>query len=113
MNRFGKGRLNLSKSNIFTAASILFFVLLLSCFLIGIQSISKSSVEKQKQSLETALQRDIVHCYAVEGTYPPSLEYIKSHYGLTYNEDLFFVDYQPIGANLMPDVTIIERKTKE
>lgn len=113
MNRFGKGRFNLSKSKIFMAASILFFVLLLSCFLIGLQSISQSSTEKQKQSLETALHRDIIHCYAVEGTYPPSLEYIKTHYGLTYNEDLFFVDYQPIASNLMPDYTIIERKTKE
>ena len=28
---------------------------------------------------------------------------------LTYDEDLFFVDYQTVGANIYPDVTIIEK----
>ena len=41
--------------------------------------------------------------------YPPSLEYIKEHYGLFYNEELFYIDYQPIGSNIMPDVTILDR----
>ncbi len=53
--------------------------------------------------------RSITHCYAVEGTYPSSLEYLKENYGLTYDETVFFVDYQTIGSNILPDVTIIER----
>ena len=113
MNRFGKGRFNISKGNRMAKISTLFFVALLLVFLVAVNNISDSSVDKQKESLETALQRDIVHCYAVEGTYPPSLEYIKTHYGLTYNEELFFVDYQPVAANLMPDVTIIQKKSSE
>lgn len=113
MNRFGKGRFNIPKGNRMAKISTLFFVALLFVFLVAVNNISDSSVDKQKESLETALQRDIVHCYAVEGTYPPSLEYIKTHYGLTYNEELFFVDYQPVAANLMPDVTIIQKKSSE
>lgn len=113
MNRFGKGRFNIPKGNRMAKISTLFFVALLLVFLVAVNNISDSSVDKQKESLETALQRDIVHCYAVEGTYPPSLEYIKTHYGLTYNEELFFVDYQPVAANLMPDVTIIQKKSSK
>ena len=67
-------------------------------------------MSKQQESLETALARDITHCYAVEGFYPPSLSYMEEHYGLTYDKDLFFVDYQPIGSNIRPDVTVISRK---
>ena len=52
----------------------------------------------------------ICHCYSVEGVYPESLEYLKENYGLTYNEDLFYVDYRTTGANLIPDVTIIEKR---
>ena len=63
----------------------------------------------QKESLESALIRNITYCYAVEGSYPESLDYLKEHYGLTYDEDRFFVDYQVIGANILPDVTIIEK----
>lgn len=76
-------------------------------FIFGLSSISSSTVNRQKESLETALNRDIVHCYAVEGYYPPSLSYIEEHYGLIYDKDLFFIDYQPIGSNIRPDVTIL------
>ena len=82
---------------------ILIFVLLLS-------SIGSTTVSRQKESLETALSRDIIHCYAVEGFYPPSLSYMEEHYGLTYDKSLFFVDYQPIGSNIRPDVTIVTLK---
>ncbi len=87
--------------------SAFLFIALFILFITGISDVSTSTVERQKESLETALQRDITHCYAVEGSYPPSLDYIKQHYGLQYNEDLFFVDYQPIGSNVLPSVTVI------
>ena len=76
-------------------------------FVIGISSVDDTTYEKQMESLETALHRSISQCYAVEGVYPPNLEYIKTHYGLTYNEKLFYVDYQPIGSNLYPDTTVV------
>lgn len=84
--------------------------LLLLIFLLGLSSIQDTTLQKQQESLEMALTRDITHCYAVEGYYPPSLAYIEEHYGLTYDKDLFFVDYQPIGSNMRPNVTIILRK---
>ena len=59
--------------------------------------------------LEAALNRSITHCYAIEGTYPESLEYLTKNYGLTYDEDKFYIDYQPLGADIMPDVTVIEK----
>ena len=31
-------------------------------------------------------------------------------YGFSYDKEQFFVDYQLLGANIMPDVTVIERK---
>ncbi|MED9904887.1 MAG: hypothetical protein UFG06_11965 [Lachnospiraceae bacterium] len=85
------------------------FLMLFVLFYGGIRSVSDTATDKQRESLETALSRSITQCYAVEGAYPPSLQYIKDHYGLIYNEELFYVDYQPIGANIMPDVTILNR----
>ena len=58
------------------------------------------------------LGRGIIHCYSMEGAYPESLQYLKDHYGLTYDEDRFFVDYQVLGSNLLPDVTIIDRRER-
>lgn len=84
--------------------------LVILIFILGINSISETTVTKQKESLETAINRNIIHCYAVEGFYPPSLEYMEENYGLTYDKDLFFVDYQPIGSNIRPDVTILVKQ---
>ena len=89
--------------------SILIFVIIVFLFVEAVDYSGRTSIEKQKDSLENAIARDIVQCYAIEGTYPPSLEYMTEHYGLTYDKDIFFVDYRPIGANLYPDYTVIRR----
>ena len=92
-----------------TPLSIGIFLVILLLFLSGINTFSASTYRHQKESLERALNRSIMYCYATEGVYPESLEELKTHYGLTYDENLFFVDYQTVGANIYPDVTIIEK----
>lgn len=87
-----------------------YFILIIAAFtffLIGINSIDKGTTSEQKANLESTLYKSIVHCYCVEGTYPPNLDYLRENYGFTYDENLFYVDYVSIGANIMPDVTII------
>lgn len=89
--------------------SVLFFCCIAACFYIGVDSVFSRTKEEQKKSLEEAIQRGITHCYAVEGRYPQSLEYLKKEYGIQYDNHDFFVDYQIAGANIAPDVTIIEK----
>lgn len=86
------------------------FLVIGMVFLQGIASISTGTRKRQRESLENAIMRSVTHCYALEGSYPESLEYLKEHYGLTYDEALFFVDYQTIGSNILPDITIIEKE---
>lgn len=89
---------------------VLLLVLVLGGFVAFSASFSRSNLAYEKDILEKAIDRSITQCYALEGYYPADLEYLKEHYGLTYNEAHFYVDYQYIGGNLRPDVTIIERK---
>jgi len=88
--------------------ALLLFVLVASLFLYGLHSVSDGSIARQKTNLLQALNRTATYCYAVEGAYPESLSYMKEHYGLTYDEDLFYVDYVVRGSNLFPDITVIE-----
>lgn len=74
----------------------------------GLASLSAATDAQGVESLETALRRSVVHCYATEGFYPPSLEYLEEHYGLTYDKERYWIDYQPVGTNLMPDMTVLE-----
>lgn len=89
---------------------IILLVLALGFFVLFTDSFSRSNLEHEKTILQNALTRTVTQCYALEGTYPYSLTYLEEHYGLTYNKEHFLIDYQYIGSNLRPDVTIIERK---
>lgn len=92
--------------------SVLFFVIVMAVFMLGISMLSNSSVRDEKEILTKAINKDVIHCYAVEGFYPPSLAYIEDHYGLTYDHSKYLVDYESIGNNILPNVMIIERNTK-
>lgn len=89
--------------------SLLLFLLLFSVFSFGISNISEETSQKQSESLELAINRGIAHCYATEGRYPESLEYLQENYGIFYDSEQYFVDYQVLGSNIFPDVTIIEK----
>lgn len=87
------------------------FVFLTALFLFcqGMNRLSVWAGKEQKKSLEEAVWRGITQCYAIEGRYPESLDYLKKEYGLQYDTERFFIDYQALGANIVPDVTIVEK----
>ena len=105
--RFEMKSANNFTRNLIISAAI--FVIIALCFWYFSGTLSSKTNSEERALLESALNRSITHCYAIEGVYPESLEYLKANYGLTYDEDKFFVDYQPIGQDIMPDVTVIEK----
>ena len=56
------------------------------------------------------MKRNVVQCYAAEGRYPESLKYLEEHYPLRYDKEKYFIGYEVLGENIMPDITIISRK---
>ncbi len=110
-NRFSKHHMTIRKLSIclYTGASVLIIFL----FTYALGNLGQDTLKRQQESLTNALNRDIAQCYAVEALSPPSLTYLQQHYGLTYDSALFYVDYQPIGSNLYPDVTIINIKESQ
>lgn len=73
----------------------------------GSGSVSQTMSHSQADSLKQAILRSAVHCYAAEGMYPESLTYLKEHYGISWNEKRYVVDYEITGSNRMPLVTVI------
>ena len=97
------------KKSITSYLPAIMLVLVLVAFSIFASSMTKTNISQEKDILEKAIDRSITQCYALEGVYPDNLAYLEDEYGLTYNKEHFFVDYQYIGSNLRPDITIIER----
>ncbi len=97
------------KTSITSYLPILIMVAVLGVFVLFANSMTSNNTAREKEILQNAIERSVTQCYALEGTYPSSLSYLEENYGLIYNKDQFFVDYQYIGGNLRPDITIIER----
>lgn len=108
MNRFNKRKIPIIKYlSKFLPAS--FFIVMLILFLLSINSVSDTTMDKQYDSLTTALEHSIAQCYAIEGSYPESADYLTEHYGLTYNHDTFLIEYTYYGSNIYPDYVVLYR----
>ncbi len=85
---------------------LIFFIIIF--FLASLQNLDKDKAFEDKKQLENALLRAAVSCYAIEGAYPPSLEYLTENYSVVIDEKNYTVIYELLASNLMPDITVIE-----
>lgn len=91
------------------AIGILFFVFIAVVFFSVLNGADKKSYEEEKRIALESLNRGAITCYAIEGRYPESYEYLKENYGVTINENKFKVVYDIFAANIMPRIMLIER----
>ena len=75
-------------------------------------------IDTAQDRAETEIVRDAVKnaaltCYAVEGAYPDSVEYLRDHYRLAYDEDRYMVNIKSFATNRAPDVYVVERGAAE
>ena len=74
----------------------------------GVSRLESGRQALGRERLEEALRRTAVSCYACEGAYPPSVQYMQEHYGLQYDSAAYTVCYELFASNLMPDITVLE-----
>ncbi len=84
--------------------------LCLVLFITSLTSVDRQQGEEGRQQLETTLRRAVVACYAAEGVYPPTVEYLQQHYGVQIEEERYIVFYEVFANNLMPDITVLEKE---
>lgn len=83
--------------------------LILCLFGAEVQFFSKNQKAEVKRNLEKSLNEAAVHCYAVEGRFPPSLDYLCETYGIYYDHDAYSIFYEIFASNMMPDITVIDK----
>lgn len=83
------------------------FILMMVMLFCGVTSITNATAKKEQESLERAVIQSAVHCYSVEGSYPDSLDYLKKHYGITWDEKKYKVTYEVVARNIRPEVKVI------
>ena len=93
------------KGVVFTAV-ILFAVIAL--FITAVNGASEKADSSAVSTLERAIRRAAVQCYAIEGFYPIELEYLVENYGVIIDETKFTIYYQAETPNYIP-VIIVKR----
>ena len=87
--------------------TVLLFIFFTIFILSNINSVSDTAAQTQADSLQRALMRSAVHCYAAEGRYPESLEYLQEEYGICWDSEQYVVDYEVFASNLLPSISVI------
>ncbi len=86
---------------------------LLYLFLAGTRGIASRTEAEQLNVLDQAIRRATIQCYAIEGRYPPSVEYLEEHYGLSIDREKYHVFYDGWASNIMPDITVFPAEDSE
>ena len=97
----------MSKKDVFKllllAAALVLAVLL-------VNRIGASQEKAETEIVRGAIKDAALTCYAVEGAYPQSLDYLRSNYGLAYDRERYLVTYDAFASNQIPEIYVTEVK---
>ena len=88
------------------AISLAVFAIVFSGAILLLNYIGNASDEAQIAMVRDAVRGALTTCYAVEGAYPQSIEYLVENYGLAYDESRFFITYAAFASNVYPDIMV-------
>lgn len=60
-------------------------------------------------SVRNAILSSANQCYAIEGTYPATLDHLIDQYGLAIDRSGYIITYEVFADNVMPSVVVIAR----
>ena len=71
--------------------------------------IARVQARNETETVRNAVREAALTCYAVEGAYPDSVDYLREHYRLAYDTERYFVTYDAFASNLIPAIWVTER----
>ena len=89
--------------------TIIVFIALLVWFSIGFNAIRISTSSEQLNEATATVNKAVVLCYSIEGSFPPNLQYLKDNYNLVIDENTYIVHYSAFASNIMPDIVLFIR----
>jgi CDP-diacylglycerol pyrophosphatase len=79
---------------------------MVALFAAAVLNFSGRTGAREEETLRKAVARASVQCYAIEGRYPPSVEYLEENYGVRIDRDRYNVFYNGFASNVMPEIVI-------
>lgn len=88
------------------AGTVLGFLAVLVVCVNGILYFAGRASSEGADTLRNGIRRASVQCYAIEGRYPPSIEYLEENYGIQIDRERYHVFYSGFASNIMPEITV-------
>lgn len=76
---------------------------------VGAGAAAQQAREQGAAALQQSVISTAMQCFAIEGAYPQTLEYLEEHYGLSVNHEAYSVTYEAFASNVMPSVAVVPR----
>ncbi len=93
--------------------SILILLCVLGLMLSGSGIMADKADSESARIMEDAIRRATVQCYALEGAYPQSVDYLVENYGIHIDREKYDVFYEGFASNIMPDITVIPKEAPD
>ena len=81
-------------------------VVLIGYLFYGMIEMSGNNPDKQAENFRQIIDKALVQCYALEGSYPADVHYL-SKYGVLFLDDQFYYGYEIFATNIKPDVVVV------
>ena len=66
----------------------------------------ESASRQQYDNMMRRINQAVTACYALEGRYPPSFDYLTQHYGVRVDPNQYVVSYSIIVSNIRPAIVV-------
>jgi hypothetical protein len=84
-------------------------ILLAAAAFISLSHFWQGADPERTEMVVEAIRKAAVQCYALEGSYPPDVDYLISHYGLQLDLNRYACRYEVFASNIMPEIEVHER----
>ncbi|MCR5325032.1 MAG: hypothetical protein K6E85_17380 [Lachnospiraceae bacterium] len=88
---------------------ILLCIAMLAVMIFAVIKFNQMSMQQDRELTLAAVRKAAVQCYADEGRYPSTLDYLVENYGITIDEDTFMVTYDCAAANVFPNISVFRK----
>ncbi|MCH5196349.1 MAG: hypothetical protein J1F28_06530 [Oscillospiraceae bacterium] len=92
------------------ALPIAVFMIMLVWLVSGVLNADSAVDAKELEEIKNTIENGVTICYAIEGVYPESMQYLTENYGVVVDSSKYIVHYESVAANIRPTITIIERR---
>jgi hypothetical protein len=109
-NRFGAVGKRRKSALASVLLPVLILVAIIAAFYMGINYLTQANEDESLDAIRTAITRATVQFYALEGRYPPSLDYLIEQFGLQLDQERYLIHFNVFASNIMPQITVLRRE---